>query len=59
MLKHALYKKALWIAEDMGISTDPDDVYDVLLGNIKGPDSFVAAVQSRLADYDSEVEKNS
>ena len=59
MTKHPLYRKALWIAEDMGVDVDADDVYDVLLGNIKGPSEFVAGINSRLDEYDMIVEKNS
>ena len=59
MQKTPLYKKALWIAEDMGVNTDAEDVYDVLLGNIRGPSEFVAAVQSRLYEYDTDLEKHS
>jgi hypothetical protein len=58
-MKHALYRKALWIADQMGLDTDPEDCYDVLLGNIKSPTEFVAQVNLYLEDYDQQVEKNS
>lgn len=59
MMKTPLYKKALWIAEELGYGVDPEDVYDVLLGTIKKPEEFVASVESRLHEYDTLIEKNS
>jgi len=53
---HALYRKALWIAEELG--EDLDDCYDVLLGNIKGPTEFVASVMACLQEYDEIVENS-
>jgi hypothetical protein len=41
---------------------DPDcaeDVYDVLLGTIKGPEYFVAQVRTYESDYNDDVEKHS
>lgn len=58
-MKTPLFKKALWIAEQMGRDTDPDDVYDVLLGNITKPSYFKATVDSYLDDYDNDFEKHS
>ena len=52
-----LIRKAKWIAEEL--NEDQEDVYDVLLGNIKGPSSFVASVESQAYEYDRLMEKNS
>lgn len=56
MMKVPLYKKALWIAEQM--NDDADTVYDVLLGNIKKPTSFVDEVNQYLYEYDTDHEKH-
>lgn len=56
MMKVPLYKKALWIAEQM--NDDADNVYDVLLGNIKKPTSFVDEVNQYLYEYDTDHEKH-
>lgn len=56
MMKVPLYKKALWIAEQM--NDDADNVYDVLLGNIKKPTSFVDEVTQYLYEYDTDHEKH-
>jgi hypothetical protein len=54
---HALYRKAMWIAEQL--NEDVEDVYDVLLFNIKKPESLVTSVFDLLLEYNTEVEKNS
>lgn len=51
-----LYRKALWISEQLG--RDADDVYDVLLHNIKQPEDFVNEVFSLLAEYNNDFEKH-
>ena len=56
MMKVPLYKKALWIAEQ--INDDADNVYDILLGNIKKPTSFVDEVNQYLYEYDTDHEKH-
>lgn len=53
------YAKALWIAEQMGDPDCAEDVYDVLLGTIKGPEYFVAQVRTYESDYNDDVEKHS
>ena len=48
-------KKALWIAEQGNFNAD--DVYDVLLGYITAPRSFVQEVMALSNDYDMEFEE--
>lgn len=52
------YKKAEWIAKRMDEGTNPDDVLDVLLGNINEPTRFVAEVSVLSTEYDDELEAN-
>ena len=59
MTKVPLYKKAIWIAEQMGDPESVEDVYDVLLNNIKGPEYFVAQVRSYETDFDNDFQKHS
>ncbi len=59
MMKVPTYKKAIWIAEQMGHDTDVDDVYDVLLGNITRPSEFKAQVEAYARDFDSDFQKHS
>lgn len=56
MMKVPLYKKALWIAEQM--NDDADNVYDVLLYTIKKPQDFVDEVNRYLYEYDTDHEKH-
>lgn len=43
------WKQALWIAEELGES--PEDVYDVLLGNITEPRDLVNDVEQLAQNY--------
>lgn len=43
------WQQALWIAEELGEC--PEDVYDVLLGNITEPRDFVNNVERLSQDY--------
>ena len=52
----ANYRKANWIAAHMLKGTDPDDVLDVLLGNITNPSEFVAEVETYSREYDEDYE---
>lgn len=45
------WKMALWIADE--IQEDPEDVYDVLIGNITEPKELVNAVEGCKTQYDS------
>jgi hypothetical protein len=38
--------------------TDPEDVLDVLLGNITNPSEFVAQVQMLADEYDTDFDKH-
>lgn len=57
MMKVPLYKKALWIAEQM--NDDADNVYDVLLYTIKKPEDFVNEVFTAAREYDEFMERYS
>ena len=46
------WKKALWSAEELG--EDPEEVYDVLLGNITEPRDLVVNVESLSHTYDNQ-----
>jgi len=52
------FKKANWIAAQMPKGTDPEDVLDVLLGNITNPSEFVAQVQMLADEYDTDFDKH-
>ena len=56
MMKTPLFKIALWIGEQMP-DESVDDIYDVLLGNIRGPSQFVASVEAYHAEYNEEMER--
>lgn len=43
------WKTALWIADELG--EDPEEVYDVLLGNITEPRDLVSNVERLSQDY--------
>lgn len=43
------WKMAHWIAEELG--EDPEDVYDVILGNITEPRELVINVEQLEQDY--------
>lgn len=45
------WKKALWIAGELG--EDPEEVYDIILGNITEPRDLVANVESLSQDYNN------
>jgi hypothetical protein len=46
------WKKAIWIAEELG--ANPEDVYDVILGNITEPRDLVNNVESLSYTYDNQ-----
>ena len=47
----ARWKEALWIAEELG--DNPEDVYDVLLGNITEPRDLVNNVERLSHTYNN------
>lgn len=51
MVNDFRWKKALWIAEELG--EDPEDVYDVILGNITEPRDLVSNVEHLSQAYDN------
>lgn len=53
------FKQAEWIALQMPYKTNPDDVYDVLLGNITQPVDFVTDVMCLANEYEIELRNNS
>ena len=58
MTKVPLYKKAIWIAEQMGDPESVEDYYDILLGNIKEPQTLVNSVFEACKNYDAILESN-
>jgi hypothetical protein len=46
------WKRAYWIAEELGKC--PEDVYDVLLGNITEPGDFVRNVEQLSQEYSNQ-----
>ncbi len=50
----SLLKKANWIA--LELDENPDDVYDVLLGNITAPYELYNSVQSLATEYDRQYD---
>lgn len=49
------WKKALFIADELG--ADPEEVYDILLGNLTEPGDLVADVMSYEQNYDTQKER--
>ena len=52
-IPRATHRKAAWIASEL--DENLDDIYDVLLGNITTPSSFVSSVEACSASYDDEI----
>jgi len=50
-----LGEAALWIAKQADLN--PDDVYDVLLGNITKPESLVSEVEMYFDEYNEKYKR--
>lgn len=57
-MRKASMKQSEWIAKRMeGFDANPDDVYDVLLGNITTPADFVSEVEYWARQYDDDFRR--
>ena len=51
----ARWKEALYIAEELG--EDPEEVYDMILGNLTEPRDLFSNVERLSQDYSSQKER--